>query len=323
MRGRIPPDEDAWLYRKWKTEVDVDSLLQATLPPGPVEDEVGSYEALVLAGRVSDLSNAATPEQDAVVPVLATPSNVAKLSDAGISEEEGTAIPVAPAWMATRQAPVDETKTLVVGDWLSDKGILAWLHDKLYYNEVEEPEAWTMAVTYIVSCLKIMRKYEDSKGTNHTTVGLAWRHRHIFIVTIAKGSIGFFVPSTAESQYGPSKSTFGSRFLVIPWSGQCQCQRQTPLVKGCCRTSSALGFQQDGWSCGYQSLHLCDEVAGHRGSLDDVDDTPLPKRFVKEALRIINADCSVQIPSTIPDNGWEGEVICWEPGESPPALLQP
>ena len=33
MRGRIPPDEDAWLYRKWQTEVDVDSLLQATLPP--------------------------------------------------------------------------------------------------------------------------------------------------------------------------------------------------------------------------------------------------------------------------------------------------
>ena len=61
MRGRIPPDEDAWLYRKWKTEVDVDSLLQATLPHGLVEDEVDSYEAFVLAGRVSELSNAATP----------------------------------------------------------------------------------------------------------------------------------------------------------------------------------------------------------------------------------------------------------------------
>ena len=78
MRGRIPPNEDAWLYRKWKAEVDVDSLLQATLPLGPVEDEVDSYEAFVLASRVSELSNAATPEQDAVVPVLATPSNVAK-----------------------------------------------------------------------------------------------------------------------------------------------------------------------------------------------------------------------------------------------------
>ena len=62
MRGRITADEDAWLYHKWKPEVDVDSRLQATLPPGPVEDEVETYEALALAGRVSELSNAATPE---------------------------------------------------------------------------------------------------------------------------------------------------------------------------------------------------------------------------------------------------------------------
>ena len=40
----------------------MDSLLQATLPPGPVEDEVDTYEALALAGRVSELSNAATAE---------------------------------------------------------------------------------------------------------------------------------------------------------------------------------------------------------------------------------------------------------------------
>ena len=36
--------------------------------------------------------------------------------------------------------------------------------------------------------------------------------------------------------------------------------------------------------------------------------TPLPRGFIKEALRIINADCSVRVPSTIPENGWEGEV---------------
>ena len=62
MRGRIAADKDAWLYHKLKIEVDVDSLLQATLPPGPVEDEVDTYEALALAGRVSELSNAATPK---------------------------------------------------------------------------------------------------------------------------------------------------------------------------------------------------------------------------------------------------------------------
>ena len=62
MRGCITADEVAWLYHKWKPEVDVDSLWQATLPPGPVENEVDTYEALALAGRVSELSNAATPE---------------------------------------------------------------------------------------------------------------------------------------------------------------------------------------------------------------------------------------------------------------------
>ena len=55
MQGCIATDEDAWLYHKWKPEVDVDSLLQATLPPGLVEDEVDTYEALVLAGTVSIL----------------------------------------------------------------------------------------------------------------------------------------------------------------------------------------------------------------------------------------------------------------------------
>ena len=61
MRGCLPLDEDAWLCRKWKTQVDVDSLLQATLPPGRVEDEVDSYKVFVLAGMVSGLSNATTP----------------------------------------------------------------------------------------------------------------------------------------------------------------------------------------------------------------------------------------------------------------------
>ena len=62
MQGRITTDEDAWLHHKWKPEVGVDSLVQATLPPGPVEDEVDTYEALALASRVSELSNKATPE---------------------------------------------------------------------------------------------------------------------------------------------------------------------------------------------------------------------------------------------------------------------
>ena len=247
MRGRIPLDEDAWLYRKWKTEVDMDSLLQATLPPGLVEDEVDSCEAFILAGRVRKLSNAATPEQDVVVSVLATPSNIVKPSDAGNCEEEATAIPLALAPMATRRTPVDETKPLVVGVWLSDKEILAWLNDKLYHNEVEEPQAWTTAVTYIASCVKMMRKYEDSKGNNHTTVGLAWRHRHIFFANSDdreglhwfRCAINYKVPVWA--------------FKVHIWKPLCGNCLVRPMLrrlqsKGVAAHARALGFQEDGWS---------------------------------------------------------------------------
>ena len=38
----------------------------------------------------------------------------------------------------------------------------------------------------------------------------------LLIVTIAKGSI-----VKKKSQYGRSKSTFGSHFMAILWSGQC------------------------------------------------------------------------------------------------------
>ena len=52
----------------------MDSLPQATLRTSPVEQEVDSYEMFQRSGRGSDLSNAATPEQDVVASVLATPS---------------------------------------------------------------------------------------------------------------------------------------------------------------------------------------------------------------------------------------------------------
>ena len=82
--------------------------------------------------------------------------------------------------------------------------------------------------------------------------------------------------------------------------------------KGVSTHAWALGFQKDGWSCGYELLHLCDEVAGHEESLEDVDVilALLPKGFIKEAPRIINADRSVQVPGTILENEWEGEVSC-------------
>ena len=134
-------------------------------------------------------------------------------------------------------------------------------------------------------------------------------------MTIAKGSIGLFVPWTAVPVWA---------FKVHIWEPLSGTSLVRPMLKhlqskGVAAHARALVSPKDGWSCGYDSLHVCDEVASHRGSLEDVDVTPLPKGFIKEALRIINADRSIRVPSTIPENGWEGEVNCWEPGESPPA----
>ena len=103
MCGRIPTDEDAWLWKKWKTEVNMDSLQEGGFPPFLVENKDDAYKAFTLAGMMcvfsneaplsdtgtleeglvglvtlpkgAELSNAGTPEQDMVVPV--NPSKVA------------------------------------------------------------------------------------------------------------------------------------------------------------------------------------------------------------------------------------------------------
>ena len=78
-------------------------------------------------------------------PVLDTPPKVAEPSDPGISEEEHTAISVTVARMAARWTPVNEAKAPVVRDWLSDKDVLAWLHNKLYHNEIGELLQWEVS----------------------------------------------------------------------------------------------------------------------------------------------------------------------------------
>ena len=121
-----------------------------------------------------------TLKQDAAKRV--TSSKIAELLDAGISEEQDAAIRVSVAQKVTCRAPFDETKPLALGDWLSDKDIIAWLNHKLYHNEIGEPHAWTTKVTCIVSRLNIMKKYKGREGTSQSIVGLAWSRRRISIV---------------------------------------------------------------------------------------------------------------------------------------------
>ena len=57
----------------------------------------------------------------------------------------------------------------------------------------------------------------------------------------------------------------------------------------------ALGFQTDGWSCGFQSLNIAKLVVAplvveHRGSFSDVPLVPMGPGFVDYVLSIVNAD---------------------------------
>ena len=134
---------------------------------------------------------------------------------------------------------------------MSDKDIFAWLHDKLYDSEVDEPRAWTTAVTYIVCRLTIMRKYEDSKGTSCTTVGLALRCRHIIIVN-SDDREGLHWSIRAMHYRVPVWA-----FKVHIWEPRFGTSLVRPMLKrlqskGVAAHARPLDFQEDGWSCGYQ-----------------------------------------------------------------------
>ena len=79
----------------------------------------------------------------------------------------------------------------------------------------------------------------------------------------------------------------------------------------------ALGFQKDGWSCCFQSLHITNLVVDQWGSFSDVPLTPMGPGFVDYVLSIVNADRVVRVIEP-PSDDLEGvtELPC--PLECPP-----
>ena len=57
----------------------------------------------------------------------------------------------------------------------------------------------------------------------------------------------------------------------------------------------ALGFQTDGWSCGFQSLNIAKLVVDHRGCWSDVPLVPMGPGFVYYVLSIVNVDRTVRV----------------------------
>ena len=78
-----------------------------------------------------------------------------------------------------------------------------------------------------------------------------------------------------------------------------------------------LGFQMDGWSCGFQSLNIAKLVVEHGGSFPDVLLVAVGPGFVDYVLCIVNADRAMRVVEA-PGDDVEGvtELPC--PPESLP-----
>ena len=79
----------------------------------------------------------------------------------------------------------------------------------------------------------------------------------------------------------------------------------------------ALGFQTDGWSCGFQSLNIAKLMVEHRGTFSHVPLVPIGAGFVDYVLSIVNADCAVRVVEELGDDV-EGVTELPGPPETPP-----
>ena len=78
----------------------------------------------------------------------------------------------------------------------------------------------------------------------------------------------------------------------------------------------ALGFQVDGWSCGFQGLNITKLVVEHRGTFSDVPLVPMGANFVDYVLSIVNVDRAVRFVEASSDD-IEGVTELRGPPKSP------
>ena len=179
---------------------------------------------------------------------------------------------------ARRTIP-SETTPFGVGDCLIDKDILCWLDQELQHMEVDELGAWNLAVAYIKRVSRWMQMVESSSALDD----MAWCRRHTLVVNSDdKEGLPWFV---CAFDCGVRLE----RFIIWVWEPLSSIHLIRPFLsalKKLCLTTQygALGFHEDGWSCGFQSLHITNLVVDHRGSFVDVPLTPLGPSFVDYVL---------------------------------------
>ena len=145
---------------------------------------------------------------------------------------------------------------------------------------------------------------------------MAWCRRHIFVANSDdKQGLHWFV-CALDCRVGLK------RFIVSVWEHLNSNHLIRPFltaIKKLCLTTKhrALGFQKDGCSCGFQSLHITNLVLDHRASFSDVPLTLMGLGFVDYALSIVNVDRAMRVIEP-PGDDLEsmGELLCCL--ESPP-----
>ena len=212
----------------------------------------------------------------------------------------------------TRSTILSERTPLGVGDWLTDKDIVCWLKQEVYHNEIDEPRAWSLALLYIKRLSRYMRRVESGE----IMANMRWCRRHIFVVNSGdKEGLHWFV------------CAFNCRvrlelFTIGVWEPLSSTHLIRPFLSALKKSSlttkhRALGFQTDGWSCGFQSLNIAKLVVEHRDTSFDVPLVPMGAGFVDYVLSIVNADRAVWVVQVRGDDV-EGVTELSSPPESPP-----
>ena len=319
VRGRAHPSTDKWLFQKWCQEVDVEEVLTATLPNEPVsgDEELDVLSNPLLASPPGkEVKKKEVQSSDSEVDLFAPPpaAPVPKKKAKG-KKVLPKAPPIDPPnpQRRTRSTIPSETTPLGVGDWLTDKDILCWLNQEVCHNEIDEPRAWTLAVIYIKRLSKYMQRVESGERMTN----MRWCRRHIFVVNSNdKEGLHWFV------------CAFDCRvrlelFTIWVWEPLSSTHLIRPFLsalKKLSRTTKhrALGFQTDGWSCGFQSLNIAKQVVEHRGTFSNVPLVPMGAGFVHYVLNIVNADRAVRVAQA-PGDDVEGVIELAGPPESPPS----
>ena len=277
VRGTAHPNTDKWLFQKWCKEVDVEEVLTATLPNKPVS---GDEELDVLSNPLltsppgKEVKKKEVQSSDSEVDLFALPpaAPVPQKGKEGLAKcppkvKGKKALPSAPpvdpptSKRRTRSTIPSEITPLWVGDWLTNKDIVCWLNQEVCHNESDEPRAWTLALLYIKRLSGYMERVES--GTR--LANMRWCRRHIFVVNSDnKAGLHWFV------------CAFNCRvrlelFTIWVWEPLSSTHWIRPfllaLKKPLLTTKHrALGFQADGWSCGFQSLNIAKLVVEHRGT---------------------------------------------------------